>query len=136
MLCAVTALAVDAPISFRNAFDGTPLDVTLKAAEPATDAVQTFLATGQNVYIGNADALAAGKTLYLTWCQSCHLADGSGRMGPSLIGKTYTYKRVATDVGMFEVVFGGAGGAMQASGKRMSQDDILKIIAYVRSLKK
>ncbi len=37
---------------------------------------------------------------------------------------------------MFEVVFGGAGGAMQAFGKRMSQDDILKIIAYVRSLKK
>jgi mono/diheme cytochrome c family protein len=34
------------------------------------------------------------------------------------------------------VIYGGAGGAMQAFSKRMSQDDILKIIAYVRDLQK
>jgi mono/diheme cytochrome c family protein len=60
---------------------------------------------------------------------------GSGRIGPSLIGDSYAYERVVTDVGMLEVVFGG-GGAMQAFGKRISQDDILRIIAYLRSLKK
>jgi cytochrome c-L len=43
---------------------------------------------------------------------------------------------VTTDKGMFEIVYGGATGAMQPMGKRLTQDQILRIIAYVRSLKK
>jgi cytochrome c-L len=57
-------------------------------------------------------------------------------MGPSLIGDKHNYPRMGTDVGMFEIVFAGAGGAMQPFNKRMSQDDILRVMAYVRSLKK
>ena len=38
-----------------------------------------------------------------------------------------------TDVGLFDVVFGGAAGAMQPFSKRLTQDEILKIMAYVRS---
>ena len=54
---------------------------------------------------------------------------------PSLVGDDYTYARVATDVGMFEVIYSGASGEMQAFSKRgLTQDQILRIIAYVRSL--
>jgi cytochrome c-L len=36
---------------------------------------------------------------------------------------------------MFSIIYGGAGGAMQPFAKRgMAQDDMLKIIAYVRTL--
>ena len=132
----VPAAPAQVPIDFRNAFDESPLDVRPGPGEQVTDAVRTFHTTGRNPYIDDNGALAAGKKLYQTWCQSCHLPDGTGRIGPSLVGDTYTYDRVGTDVGMFEVVYGGAGGAMQAFSKRMGQDDILKIIAYVRSLKK
>jgi cytochrome c-L len=122
-------------IEFRNAFDGSVLDVRPPPGHTLMQAVQAFHTSGHNPYSGDTQALAAGRKLYQSWCQSCHLPDGSGRMGPSLIGDSYGYEGVATDVGMFEVVFGGAGGAMQAFGKRISQDGILKIIAYVRSLK-
>jgi cytochrome c-L len=58
-------------------------------------------------------------------------------LGPSLIGDDWKYKRVATDVGMFEVIYAGAAGAMQSfSGRGVTQDETLKIIACVRTLKK
>ena len=137
-LCAAPAAApaAEGSIEFRNAFDASLLDVRPKPGEQPSEAVQTFHATGRNPYLGNRDTLSTGRKLYETWCQSCHMPDGTGRMGPSLVGDSYTYERVATDVGMFEVVFGGAGGAMQAFGRRISQDEILKVIAYVRSLKR
>ena len=47
-----------------------------------------------------------------------------------------TCPRVKTDAGFFEVVYAGATGAMQSFGNRVAQDDILKINAYVNSLKK
>ena len=46
-------------------------------------------------------------------------------------------ERAGTDVGMFEVVYGGASGAMQSFARRgLTQDQMLRIMAYVRSLKK
>ena len=86
--------------------------------------------------IANAQAIAAGKRAYDQWCASCHLADATGRMGSNLIDAQVTYPRVKTDAGFFEVVYAGATGAMQSFGNRIAQDDILKIIAYVNSLKK
>jgi len=70
--------------------------------------------TGRNPYRGDAAAFAAGRQLYVTWCQGCHNPDGSGRIGRSLIGNSFTYDRVPTDVGMFEVIYGDAAGAMQS----------------------
>ena len=67
---------------------------------------------------------------------TCHMPDGSGRIGPSLIGNEHHYDRFSTDKGIFEIIYGGATGAMQPFGKRLKQDEILKVIAYVRSVKK
>ena len=64
------------------------------------------------------------------------MPDGSGRIGPSFIGETHHYPRFTTDKGMFEIVYGGATGAMQGFGNRLTQDQILRVMAYVRSLKK
>jgi len=46
------------------------------------------------------------------------------------------YQRTATDVDLFEAVLGGALGAMQSFRDRMIQDDILRLNAYVRSLRR
>jgi cytochrome c-L len=121
---------------FTNALDDSPLDNKLLPDEKITDGVQKFYDTGEDPYKGDAQALAEGKELYDTFCQACHLPDGSGRIGPSLIGDTHHYPRFTTDKGIFEIVYGGGAGAMQPFGKRLTQDQILHIIAYVRSLKK
>jgi cytochrome c-L len=123
-------------IAFRYAIDNSPLDVTPKAGETLTNAVQEFRKTGENLYNGKSDAIADGKKLYLTHCQMCHLPDGSGGMGATLVGDKHVYERIAKDVGLFEVIFGGAAGAMQPFSKRMTQDEILKVMAYLRTLMK
>jgi cytochrome c-L len=134
-LLAVTASA-DEPLTFGHVFDDAPLDVTTpRSGETFTAAVETFHVTGENPYSGDAEAIAAGKRLYDRHCQACHLPDGSGRMGPALIDDTYQYPRTATDKGFFEVLYGGAAGAMQAFGRRADQDDLLRIMAYVETLK-
>lgn len=124
-------------VVFRNVLTGAPLDVKPHPNEVETEAVKQFKQTGVDPYRGDEQALAEGKKLYATYCQACHLPDGSGRMGPSLIGDEWAYPGSSKDVGMFEVIYGGASGAMQSFAKRgLTQDQILKIIAYVRSLKK
>lgn len=64
-------------------------------------------------------------------------AHGTGKMGPTLIGNDVAYPQVKTDPAMFAIIYGGASGAMQSFFRRgMQQDQMLKIIAYVRSLEK
>jgi cytochrome c-L len=125
-----------AAVALRHIAFGTPLDATPRPGEAVTGAVTRFHESGQNPYVGDAAALADGKQLYETWCQSCHMPDGSGRIGPSLIGPHHIYERTATDVGLFEAVLGGALGAMQPFRDRMTQDEILRLNAYVRSLRR
>jgi cytochrome c-L len=129
------APAAEKPV-FRHPLDDAPIDVTpTRPGDQKSDAVKNFLETGENPLRGDVDALAQGKKLYTVWCQSCHLPTGKGGMGASLIGDEFRYPRVGTEVGMFEVIFAGATGAMQPFGKRMSHEDILRVMAYVRSLK-
>lgn len=125
------------PIVFKHPLDNSPLEVNLLPNEQETDAVKEFRATGQNRYRDAPAAMTEGKELYEQHCQSCHLPDGSGRLGPSLISDDWKYKRVANDVGMFEVIYAGAAGAMQSFFRRgVTQDETLKMIAYVRTLKR
>jgi cytochrome c-L len=120
-------------IVFRHVFDNSPLDVKPKPGETLTPAVLEFRKTGENPYNSDEKVIAEGKRLYTSFCQACHLPNGSGGMGASLIAETHVYPQVKTDVGLFDVVFGGASGAMQPFSKRLTQDEILKIMAYVRS---
>jgi len=132
-IAAAPAVAVE----FRSALDDSPIDIEPIKGEEFTDAVKSFHETGENPYNGNADAIAAGKALYNDNCQVCHKPDGSGGMGPSLIDDTVVNARANTDVGMFEVIHSGAAGAMRPFSKRgMTQDQMLKIIAYIHTLKK
>jgi cytochrome c-L len=125
-----------AAVQFQHIAFGTPLDVSPRPGETFTAAVAQFHETGQNPYVSDAAALADGKHLYETWCQSCHMPDGSGRIGPSLIGPQHIHERAATDVGLFEAVLGGSLGAMQSFRDRMTQDEILRVTAYVQSLRR
>jgi cytochrome c-L len=122
---------------FKSPLDDSPMTFPLQAGEVETPAVKNFKATGTNDYRGNADAIAEGKKLYTANCVVCHGADATGKMGPTLVGKDVVYPQALTDPGMFSIIYGGASGAMQSFARRgMQQDQMLKIIAYVRSLDK
>jgi cytochrome c-L len=59
------------------------------------------------------------------------------KMGPTLAGKDIVYKQMLTDPGKFSIIYGGASGAKQSFHRRgMKQDEMLRIVAYVRTLDK
>ena len=137
LMLTADALPAEPAIQFHHALDNSRLEIKPRTSETFTAAVEKFLVTGENPYHGNAEALEAGKKLYQRNCQACHMPDGSGRLGPSLIDGEVINPRAGTDVGDFEIVYAGARGAMQSFARRgMSADDMLKVIAYVRRLKK
>ena len=125
-------------IVFKHPLDNSPLEVKLLPNETETEAVKAFHATGQNRYRDAPAALLEGKELYEQHCQSCHLPDGSGRLGPSLITDDWKYKRCATDVGHVRGHLRRRARVpcSPSSGAASAQDEMLKMIAYVRTLKK
>jgi cytochrome c-L len=61
----------------------------------------------------------------------------TGKMSPTSVGKDVICKQVLTDPEMFAIIYGSASGAMQSFHRRgMKRDEILRIIAYVRTLDK
>jgi len=124
------------PFTFLHPLDDTRLQMNLMPSDKGGPAVEELRQTGKNPYDGDAAAIAAGKTIYQKWCAACHLEDGTGRIGSNLVDAEVHYPRVAADIGLFEVIYAGAAGAMQPFGDRIRQDDILKIVAFINDLKK
>jgi cytochrome c-L len=118
-------------VQFRDPLNDQPLDIP---REDVSAAAAEFHATGKNPYAGDEQAIADGAALYKRWCQACHLPDGTGRIGPSLVDEQWKYERTGTDVGKFEIIYAGGAGAMQAFGQRLSQDEILRLIAFLDTL--
>jgi cytochrome c-L len=118
-------------VQFRDPLNDQPLEIP---RQDVSAAVARFHATGQNPYAGDQQAIEEGKKLYQKWCQPCHLADGTGRIGPNLVDEQWRYERTGTDVGQFEIIYAGGAGAMQGFGQRLGQDEILRLITFVHSL--
>ena len=131
---AFTVLALPAAaddVVFLNALDDSPLEFKYRPDQTITPQVEQFKTTGENPYSGEEDAIAAGKKIYDKTCAACHLKDGTGRIGPNLTDEEWARKRTDTEVGRFEIIYGGGAGAMQALGRRLDQDEILKVMAYI-----
>ena len=120
-------------VQLRDPLTNQPLEIELPP--DASEEVKKFFETGENPFHGDEQALAEGKRLYDRWCASCHMRDGSGRMGPSLIDDEWKYERAATTVGQFEIIYAGAAGAMQPFKDRLSPEEILQVIAYTDHLR-
>jgi cytochrome c(L) len=131
-----TATTTAGSIVFRNALDDTALDFNSAPDAGLTPTSQQFRNTGQNPFKGDAAAIAEGRASYLKNCAACHLEDGAGRIGSNLVDNQYNHPRVNTDVGMFEVIYAGGTGAMQPAAGRMTVDEMLKIMAFIDTLRK
>lgn len=125
-------------VAFRYALDDSPLDVSKPIkGEVFTEVVKAFQVTGVNAYNNDAAAIVKGKEKYDELCAACHNPDATGHMGPSLIDEVVSNPRANTDIGKFEIIYAGASGAMRSfSDRGVTQDEILKIIAFLGSLRK
>lgn len=136
MLAIVAALALFAPaasaeVEFLHAKNDKPLVFKYRKKQEITEAVTQFRTNGANPYTGDDAAITAGGKLYKKLCVACHAADGSGKVGPSLIDDEWQYARTGTDVGRFEIIYGGGKKSMRAFGRQVDQDGILKVMAYL-----
>lgn len=89
-----------------------------------------------NPYTGNLKAIKEGQKLYTLYsCNFCH-NHGGGRMGPSLIDDEWTH---GSDDETLRTLIRGEipDQAMpDAFGKVLTDDEIWKLLAFIRSLYK
>jgi cytochrome c(L) len=88
-----------------------------------------------NPYTGDSEAIKQGRTLYLQiGCSGCHGVGGGGGMGPALLDDEWKFG--SDDETLFKLIKGEIPQqAMPAVfGKELPDDDVWKILAYVRSL--
>lgn len=87
----------------------------------------------EDPYATNTVALAEGRQLFIYYnCYGCHGGHGGGGMGPSLRDPVWIYG--SSDAHVFDSIAQGRGKGMPAWGVRLSQDQIWKLVAYVKSM--
>ena len=89
-----------------------------------------------NPFENDLDAIKSGKKYYaLKGCGSlhCHGPKGKGSGGPALNKGIFKHSD-GSNYALLSIITNGIKGTRMSSyGNRMTQDDILKIIAYLRS---
>jgi cytochrome c-L len=130
----LTSPYASAEITLRNALTGETLDMSFAKKGGDTDAFKQFMKDGKNPYNGNKEVIEKGKSLYMTGCSGCHGHEAEGKLGPGLADDYWTYPRNATDHGLFETLFGGANGMMGPQYVNFNTDEMLQIMAFIRSI--
>jgi cbb3-type cytochrome c oxidase subunit III len=86
-----------------------------------------------NPYEADPQVRTVGSQLYHSYnCIDCHGMDGSGAMGPSLADGRWRFGGSPSEV--FESIYQGRPDGMPSWGGRISDADIWRLVAYVRSL--
>jgi cytochrome c oxidase cbb3-type subunit 3 len=87
----------------------------------------------ENPFSNDNVALTEGRKLFVNYnCYGCHGGHGGGGMGPSLRDATWIYG--SSDAHVFSSIAEGRGKGMPAWGSKIPQDQIWKLVAYVKSL--
>ena len=88
-----------------------------------------------NPYTGDPDAIKEGRALFIrSGCSGCHGVGGGGGMGPPLLG--YKWKFGGDDETLFRLIRGEIPRQTMPAvfGKVLKDEQIWKILAYIRSL--
>jgi cytochrome c oxidase cbb3-type subunit 3 len=86
-----------------------------------------------NPYEGNNVALSEGRQLFVYYnCYGCHGGHGGGGMGPSLRDPDWIYG--SSDAHVFASIAEGRAHGMPAWGTKLPQDQIWKLVAYIKSM--
>ena len=86
-----------------------------------------------NPYRGQADAVAAGRRVFVEHCAKCHGDDAEGtKKRPSL--KTPRVQQQATEGDLHWLLVNGSMGHGMPSWSKLGDPQIWQVITYVRSL--
>ena len=87
-----------------------------------------------NPFLGNAEAVTEGKTLYDQKCTTCHGVDGGGgEIGPAIVSGDRVDIGVS-DAQTFTIVKNGVAGTPMTA-QRLPDPDIWKIVTYIHALR-
>lgn len=120
-------------LDFRGTISGELLDFNDKKGDD-TPAVKAFKVTGKNPYNDHEATINKGYTIFSTACSGCHGHLAEGKLGPALADDYWTYPNNATDKGLFETIYGGGQGMMGPQRGLLSQDEILQVMSWLRSI--
>jgi len=81
-------------------------------------------------FIGDAKEIEAGKRLFAEGCAVCHGPDGQGGRGPNLREQVFWHP--LDDDTIYKSLKNGIKGGMPAVN--LPEDDLWRVVAYVRSL--
>jgi cytochrome c oxidase cbb3-type subunit 3 len=85
-----------------------------------------------SMYDDNAFAINEGKRLYRWYnCSGCH-ASGGGSIGPALMDSEWRYG--SDPASLFASIVRGRPDGMPSFGGHIPEDQVWKIVAYVRSM--
>jgi cytochrome c oxidase cbb3-type subunit 3 len=128
-LIAVTAIGAGCRREERRFREAAPAPTTTSALQPGP----TYKSTRTDgPYQYNAYAISEGKTLFAQFnCSGCH-SNGGGGMGPPLMDDKWIYGSDAANI--FATIMEGRPNGMPAWKGRIPEDDVWRLVAYVRSL--
>jgi cytochrome c oxidase cbb3-type subunit 3 len=87
-----------------------------------------------NPYAGDKTGMSEGLLLFRRMnCAGCHGDHGGGGMGPSLRDVDWVYG--STDAQVFNSIAVGRAHGMPAWGVKMNDDQIWKLVAYIKSFR-
>jgi len=102
----------------------------LVLAQERTDRSET-LPPGKNPHVGNKESIRSGMALYRVRCADCHGLDASGYRGPDLVA---AMAGGMTDERLFQTIRKGVPGTEMPAATTAPDDDLLLLIAYLRSV--
>jgi mono/diheme cytochrome c family protein len=88
-----------------------------------------------NPFFGNPEAIKEGRELYIkNGCSACHGAGGGGGMGPPVLDDKWKFG--GDDETLFKLIRGEIPRQTMPAvfGKILKDDDIWKIVAFIRSI--
>ena len=101
---------------------------------PVPGSPHNFWPMPANPYQGNAMALMQGRQLFVQFnCSGCHGGHGGGGMGPSLRRRYFRYGHSSAHI--YSSISEGRGLGMPAWGTKVPQNDIWKLVLYIKSLR-
>ena len=90
--------------------------------------------SNNNPYAADKLAIADGRRLFVHYnCYGCHGGHAGGGMGPSLRDEQWIYGN--SDARVFSSIAEGRANGMPAWGTRVPQDQIWRLVAYVKTLR-
>ena len=87
-----------------------------------------------NPYANDRTALGEGRQLFIRFnCSGCHGGRAGGGMGPSLRDVDWLYG--SSEAQIFSSIAEGRAHGMPAWGTKLNEDQMWKLVAYIKSLR-